>query len=68
MGARRCANAYGLYLEVVKYGNSGRKGTLIIPKGLRGDGWDSFASELKCTVSLIIMASEKALQLNYLVD
>jgi hypothetical protein len=48
-------NKSGQYLTVTEYGSGGRRRFLIIPKGHKGRGWRSSASELRKVVGFLDM-------------
>ncbi|KAG2670996.1 hypothetical protein I3760_14G113000 [Carya illinoinensis] len=45
--AHRRSNAFGQFLEVMEYGDNGRRGMLVFPAGKEGYGWKTLSLELK---------------------
>jgi hypothetical protein len=52
---QQCANQSGRYLAVTEYGSGGQRRFLVIPKGHKGRGWRSCASELRKVVDFLDM-------------
>lgn len=52
--AHQRSNAFGCYLEIIDYGDRGRRGLIVIPEGMEGRGWKSKSREIKHALSMLL--------------
>jgi len=56
--AQQCSNRHGFFLIIKEYEGRKRRGSVLVPKGILGEGWKHFGEELRLAFNILHAGSK----------